>query len=288
MKKIVVLSGKGGTGKTTIATYLIDNLPKVSFADCDVDAPNLHLMQPSYKKVFDGQYKGYMKAVINKSKCIECGKCEASCQFGAIKNFKVDIYACEGCSVCELVCSKINGENNKAISLQDQITGMTQVKKNHNQYFSTAKLSLGSGASGKLVSEVKNNLNDYLSKEEYVIIDGSPGIGCPVIASLTGVDRVLLVVEPSLSGFHDMKRIIKTAKQFTNEIKVCINKWDINQKISNRIIYYCNENSIHYIGQVPYDPMIGKMINQGNFDKNQLNERTQDGLENILKKISEV
>ncbi|NMD37278.1 MAG: 4Fe-4S binding protein, partial [Christensenellaceae bacterium] len=223
MKKLLILSGKGGTGKTTVAAAFIDFLSARAFADCDVDAPNLHIVTrldstPKYK-----DYYGSQKANIVSDKCIACGLCVSKCRFDAIQiiNGKAQIneYACEGCGVCHFVCP------NDAVIMQDDIAGEQMLFKNEDRVFSTAKLKMGRGNSGKLVTEVKNDLYKA-SNADFAIIDGSPGIGCPVIASVTGVDMILIVAEPSVAGIHDMERIIKTADILNVKTAVCVNKYD--------------------------------------------------------------
>ena len=255
MKKILILSGKGGTGKTTVAASLIEYLNSKTIADCDVDAPNLHLIL----KVNDPKEKdfiGSQKAFIDVDKCISCGECAEKCRFDAIHPFegsyKVDEISCEGCSLCSLVCPV------SAVSFYDDKSGTLQ-KYTGTYDFSTACLKLGRGNSGKLVSEVKRNMI-IAETEEYAVLDGSPGIGCPVIASISGVDWVLLVAEPTLSGFSDLKRIVTTAKAFELKMGLCVNKADINMEITNEIIDYCKDEGVYYLGLIPYDKTVLKAL----------------------------
>lgn len=262
MKQLLILSGKGGTGKTTVASAFIKLSNARAFADCDVDAPNLHLVikQQSKPKIKD--YYGMPKAKINTDICINCDMCRKNCRFDAInvyeKNneYHVDNFACEGCGVCEEICPV------DAISLENIVSGKLMLY-NDDIAFSTAKLKMGSGTSGMLVTEVKNQLRDVVENTELTIIDGSPGIGCPVIASISGVDLVLVVTEPSISGISDMERIIETAQKFQTKIAVCVNKYNTNIKNSERIVQFCQDNQIPFVGKIPFDSNAVKAINNG-------------------------
>ncbi len=260
MKQLLILSGKGGTGKTTVASAFIKLSNAKAYADCDVDAPNLHLinMQGTSPKVSD--YFGLPKANINHEICIKCGKCLENCRFNAISfdgKYNVDLFACEGCGVCENIC--VSG----AISLKSAVAGEIMLYKNEEKVFSTAKLKMGSGTSGKLVTEVKNQLKSESCNAEIAIIDGSPGIGCPVIASISGAFMVLIVAEPTISGIHDMERIVKTAKKFGTKIAVCVNKFDTNLENSTKIEEFCGENNLDFMGKIPFDENAVKAINSG-------------------------
>jgi MinD superfamily P-loop ATPase len=265
MKQLLILSGKGGTGKTTVASAFIKLSNARAYADCDVDAPNLHLVMKQQSEVKIKDYYGMPKAKINTDICISCDKCRQNCRFDAIKVSKVnkdnkvyhvDLFACEGCSVCEEICPV------DAISLENIVSGELMLY-NDDITFSTAKLKMGSGTSGMLVTEVKNQLRDIVDNKELTIIDGSPGIGCPVIASISGVDLVLIVSEPSISGISDMERIIETAKKFQTKVAVCINKYNTNIKNSEKIVQYCQNNSIPFVGKIPFDSNAIKAINNG-------------------------
>lgn len=191
MKQLLILSGKGGTGKTTVASAFIELSKVQAFADCDVDAPNLHLVISQLSEPAKTDYYGFGKAVIDQEKCIRCGLCEENCNFGAIKDFSIGEFECEGCGVCVEICPV------QAITMQDHVSGNMMLYKNDGRVFSTAQLKMGSGASGKLVTAVKQQLTQEAPDSELAIIDGSPGIGCPVIASISGVDFVLIVAEPT-------------------------------------------------------------------------------------------
>lgn len=261
MKKLLILSGKGGTGKTTIASSFIKLSNAKAYADCDVDAPNLHLAlrQDVEPKIKD--YYGMPQAYIDLDKCIGCNLCRENCRFDAIyideKEYKVDEFACEGCGVCQELCS-VN-----AITLVPKVDGELRLYQSEST-FSTAELKMGSGTSGMLVTEVKKQLNFASKEAKLAIIDGSPGIGCPVIASISGVDMVLIITEPTVSGISDMKRIIDTAERFQTRIAICINKFDVNTRNSNIIEKFCKDYGYSFVGKIPYDSNVIKTINEGN------------------------
>lgn len=259
MKQLLVLSGKGGTGKTTVASAFIKLSNAKAYADCDVDAPNLHLVTEHKTLVSEVPYFGMKKALIHKDKCIGCGACQNNCRFEAINSdngYEVDLYACEGCGVCEFVCPV------EAVEMVSNIAGRISLFEN-DAVFSTAKLEMGQGNSGLLVTEVKKQLKPYSEKVDFAIIDGSPGIGCPVISSISGVDTVLVVAEPTLSGISDMDRIVNTSRRFGVKIAVCINKYDVNIHNTEIIEAYCEENDLHFVGRIPYDILAVKAINDG-------------------------
>lgn len=259
MKQLLILSGKGGTGKTTVAGAFIKLLSAKAYADCDVDAPNLHLIAHHNGKPIKKDYYGLPKALIDAKLCIGCGLCLEKCRFDAIEykdNFCVDENACEGCGVCEFVCPS------HAISLNESVAGELYLYTGRS-IFSTAKLKMGSGTSGKLVTKVKIQLTSAAKDTPIAVIDGSPGIGCPVIASLSGADMALIVAEPSVSGISDMERIIKTARYFGTKIAVCVNKFDTNLKKTETIENYCKDNEIVFVGKIPYDNKAVAAINNG-------------------------
>ena len=260
MKKLLILSGKGGTGKTTTAAAFIGFAKAEAFADCDVDAPNLHLVVQMDTKPEQKAYYGSQKAVIQPEKCAGCGLCAQFCRFHAIRfeagRYAVNEYACEGCGVCAYVCPQ------QAVILEKDIAG-TQTLYRGQRVFSTATLRMGRGNSGKLVAAVKTALSEAAPEKEMAIIDGSPGIGCPVIASINGVDLVLIVAEPSLSGISDMKRILKTAAILGTRAVVCVNKADVSLENTEAIEQFCEANGIPFVGRIPYDRQASAAINAG-------------------------
>lgn len=273
MKQLLIISGKGGTGKTTLASAFIKLTEANAFADCDVDAPNLHLVIPLTGEPKTADYYGMDKAKIDADVCIGCGRCQEYCRFDAInkvdKHFEVDLYSCEGCGVCELVCP-VN-----AVSMEKDVTGQLQLYSDE-YVFSTAQLRMGYGVSGKLVASVKKQLLDEISptedhkdkgdserRFERAIVDGSPGIGCPVIASLSGVDLALIVAEPSVSGISDLQRIIDTAAIFGVPMAVCVNKASIDLDKTDEIKAICDRQKLEFVGTVPFDQTVMKAINDG-------------------------
>ena len=263
MKQLVILSGKGGTGKTTVASAFIELACNKAFADCDVDAPNLHLICSRRETIENRPFYGFQKAVKYHDLCIDCGKCEELCRFNAIRNGVLYPYECEGCGVCEAFCPAFDDEGRPAIRLEANVAGETHLSKAKGEIFSRAQLKMGNGASGKLVTEVRKNIYDNITDEKLVIIDGSPGIGCPVIASVTGVDIVLIVAEPTLSGIQDMVRIVDTARGFGVTCVVCINKYDVNVENSLEIEKYCTKEHIPLVGRIPFDPLVIKAVHAG-------------------------
>ena len=266
MKKILILSGKGGTGKTTVASSFIHLLDAKSYADCDVDAPNLHITNPQKTQPVVEDFWGLPKAQVDNEKCVMCGSCMEKCMFDAIseQNGKINInqFMCEGCGVCEYVCPA------DAIELHEVVSGTTftyncgEGSDDSLPAFSTASLKMGEGASGKLVSQVKSNMK-VLGDDDIAIIDGSPGIGCPVIASISGVDMALIVTEPSVAGMSDLKRLIDALDHFGTKYAVCINRYDINREKSMEIEKFLEENQIKMVGKIPFDKMASRAVNEG-------------------------
>ena len=257
MRQLLILSGKGGTGKTTVAGAFIKLSGARAYADCDVDAPNLHLVMTQTVPPRRSDYFGLPKAEIDGNQCVQCGWCLANCRFEAISaDYAVDGYACEGCGVCEKLCPA------GAIKLVPAVAGELMLYVG-DAVFSTAQLRMGSGTSGMLVTEVKKQLRSVAEDAELAIIDGSPGIGCPVIASLSGADMVLIVAEPSISGISDMERLIKSARGFQTRIVVCVNKYNTNLTKTEDIVRYCQENELSFVGKIPFDPKVVATVNQG-------------------------
>lgn len=260
MKQLLILSGKGGTGKTTVASAFIKLSNAHVYADCDVDAPNLHLVTNQMSEAEISDYYGLDKAEINTDLCIQCGMCRQHCLFDAINivndKYKVNYFGCEGCGVCEAICPV------KAATLKNDIAGKLMLYVN-DHVFSTAELKMGSGTSGMLVTEVKKQMKAVDINADIAIIDGSPGIGCPVIASISGVNMVLIVAEPSISGISDMERIVNTAEKFQTRIAVCINKYDTNIENTEKIESFCRDNNIPFVGKIPFDSNAVKAINSG-------------------------
>lgn len=260
MKRLLILSGKGGTGKTTTAAAFIRFSQTKAMADCDVDAPNLHLVNGQTTEPEIAEFFGGDKAVIDPNRCVGCGICKEHCRFGALQEqdgiYRVQEVSCEGCGVCAYVCPE------QAVKLVMDVAGTKKLYLGKN-VFSTATLKMGRGNSGKLVTEVKMAMLKHAPETEVAIIDGSPGIGCPVIASVSGMQLVLVVAEPSLSGISDLKRLVKTAETLQTKLAVCVNKFDIAPEKTEEIRRFCEECHIPFVGVLPYDSMASKMMNQG-------------------------
>jgi MinD superfamily P-loop ATPase len=249
MKQLTLISGKGGTGKTTLTAAFATLAENAVLADCDVDAPDLHLiLKPDIKETIE--YSGLKIASKAGDKCIECGKCREYCRFGSIDDdLNILDERCEGCGVCEYVCPA------GAIHLVDRKSGFTYISETRFGPMSHAVLNTAEEASGKLIALVRNHARVLakISDRDLIIIDGPPGIGCAVISAISGVDLVLIVTEPTLSGIHDMERILGLAKHFNIQAVVCTNKFDINPGNTRLIEKYCDENGLDVVGRIPYD-----------------------------------
>ena len=256
MKILTVISGKGGTGKTTMVSAIHDLIPHAITADCDVDAPNLHLLLAT-ENISTTDYMGAKEAVIDAVACTRCGMCRTACRFGAIDSaLKVDPLKCEGCGACRVVCPV------GAVTLEAVVTGRVMLDKTQRGLFAHALLHCGAEGSGKLVTEVRHLAEKKRTDEPWMVIDGAPGIGCSVIASITGADSALVVTEPTLSGLSDLTRVLDTTAHFAVPAYVCINKADINAHVSARIADHCQEREIPIIGRIPYDAGIYQCLQQ--------------------------
>ena len=260
MKKLLVLSGKGGTGKTTTAAAFAQFAQAQAVADCDVDAPNLHLLLGQEKPSQSFPFIGSEKAQLDRELCVGCGLCLDHCRFQALSlvegRAQVNEYFCEGCGVCAHICPQ------GAISMVEDIAGQQQLYQGERT-FATARLKMGRGNSGKLVTAVKSSLFQAAPPCDLAIIDGSPGIGCPVLASMTGVDLVLIVAEPSLSGLSDVQRLVQTAQGQSTRLALCINKYDNSPQHTAALEAFCQEQQLPLVGKIPYDATASQAINQG-------------------------
>ena len=287
MKQLTVISGKGGTGKTSITAAFASLSKNTVFADCDVDAADLHLiLKPKIKKTMI--FKGLKCASIDHLKCTRCGKCFDSCVFNAIikeEQIKINRSSCEGCGVCKIVC------NYDAVEMVERESGYAYISSTRFGPMSHAKLKTMEEASGKLVSLVRENAMNIADEEDrqLILIDGPPGIGCPVISSITGVDLVLIVTEPTLSAISDLKRIYNVACHFKIPSLVCINKYDINIQNSNKIEEYCIKKDIPVVGRINYDTIMTKaMVKEKTiieYSNNKLSDEIKEMWSEILEGI---
>jgi MinD superfamily P-loop ATPase len=250
MKKITVISGKGGTGKTSIAgsfAVFADN--EAVMADGDVDAANLSLLM-NHKLLEEHEFRASSIAKIDPEQCNQCDLCRDLCRFSAISGeYVVNPVACEGCALCYHACPS------RAVIMQETVSGHWFVSDTPYGTLVHARLGIAEENSGKLVTTVRNRAQE-LAKEtgkEYVIIDGPPGIGCPVIASLSGVDLALIVTEPTVSGIHDLERVVAVCNHFGVPASVCINRYDLDEKQSAVIASYCNDRGLPLAGMIPFD-----------------------------------
>lgn len=254
MKQLAVVSGKGGTGKTTLAASFASMAEHAVFADCDVDAPDLHLlMRPEVRE--RALFRGGRKPFLDLEKCTPCGRCFDACRFDAIfrdgaeGGYGIDRFACEGCGFCFRVCP------DDAIRMEECVCGEWFISRTRWGPMAHAQLGAGEENSGKLVTLVRNQAR-LLAEEEgrnLILIDGPPGIGCPVISAITGVDRVLIVSEPTLSGRHDLKRIAELTGTLGVKAAVCVNKHDLNPDVDAEIEAWCRRRELAFAGRIPFD-----------------------------------
>lgn len=252
VKQLLVISGKGGTGKTTLVSSFAALAGVKVLSDCDVDAADLHLILKPIPQVRE-EFSGGKVAVKNDDLCTDCGICRDYCRYDAIdENFNIDDFSCEGCGVCEYVCPE------DAITMEDVVSGYSMESKTDYGDMAHGELVAGEETSGKLVTNVKKRAKRIAEETgvELIIIDGSPGIGCPVIASLAEVDLALLVSEPTLSGLSDLERVIELVHHFGIDAQIVVNKYDINQEMTNRIEGLVEESNIPVAGKIPYDTSV--------------------------------
>ena len=259
IKQIIVISGKGGTGKTIVTGAFSALVKNKVMADCDVDAADLHLLlNPVIRERHE--FRSGQTAVIDEKLCNQCGKCIEVCRFDAIgKDFIVDPIACEGCAFCSHICPT------GAIQMNENLSGEWYISDTRFGSLVHAKLGIAEDNSGKLVALVRKQAAELAEEKkcDWVIIDGAPGIGCPVIASLSGVDCALVVTEPTLSGLHDADRVIGVARHFGVSTRLVINKFDLNREMTKKIEEYCKENDIEMIGKIAFDDSVVKAMIRG-------------------------
>ncbi|MBN2453690.1 MAG: ATP-binding protein [Candidatus Omnitrophica bacterium] len=282
MKQIVVISGKGGTGKSVLTASFAALAKNKVMADCDVDAADLHLLlHPSVKERHE--FKSGKTAKLDKKLCNRCGKCAVICRFDAIHDdLSIDPVSCEGCGLCSLICPV------GAITMKENIAGEWFVSDTKYGPFVHAKLGIAEENSGKLVAKVRQVSKEIAEKKglNFVIIDGPPGIGCPVIASIAGVDRALIVTEPTLSGLHDAKRVAEVCAHFKVPARLVINKYDLNEDISGEIGLYCADNNIELVGKIPFDRSVVEALVRGRTAVEDASEKVRSAIKDIWQKIS--
>jgi len=258
VKEIVVLSGKGGTGKTSITGSFAAIAKNKVLVDCDVDAADLHLiLKPTGQK--KQEFWSGQVAVINQEKCIQCDLCRSLCRFEAIKDYKVDHISCEGCGFCSHICP-VN-----AIQMEECLAGHWFVSDTPYGCLVHARLGTAQENSGKLVATVRKEARQIAEKDklDIIISDGPPGIGCPVISSLSGADLAVLVTEPTLSGIHDLERILGVCHHFDVPALVCINKYDINIENTEKIEGFCRDEKIEVLARIPFDNVVTEAMIKG-------------------------
>jgi MinD superfamily P-loop ATPase len=278
VKQLAIVSGKGGTGKTTIAAAFAALAKNKVMVDCDVDAADLHLLlQP--KIVTQEKYFGGRSPHVDLEKCTQCGLCNEVCRFNAIDNGVVNSIVCEGCGFCSHICPE------RAIVMEEAFSGDWFISVTPYGPFVHARLGIGEENSGKLVTVVRKKAVEIAKEKNLnlILIDGPPGIGCPVTASITGVNLVLAITEPTLSGIHDLERILKLSDHFKIPSMVCINKFDINLENSQQIISYCENNGSKIVGKIPYEPKVVEAL----VNRKTVMEYPCNGVERIIQQVWE-
>lgn len=259
VKELVIISGKGGTGKTSLTASFAAISENKVLADTDVDAPDLHLIL-SPRVRHEEEFRGGHKAIIDKEKCIECGKCRDLCRFGAIsEDFVIDEIECEGCGVCVHFCPV------EAISFPQRICGKWFISDTRFGPMVHAQLGIAEENSGLLATLVRNQAKIVAQENglELILTDGPPGIGCPVIATVAGASAAMIVTEPTISGKHDLERVYGLTRHFQIPALVCINKFDLNEYMTEEIEKFCRSQKIPLVGKIPFDPKITKAIVNG-------------------------
>lgn len=258
--KLVVISGKGGTGKTTIASSIIV-LARAPYAyDCDVDASNLGILLEK-EQVFSTTFQGAQVARLDASKCTGCGACVGACRYGAVSKtddgkVRVDPMKCEGCKACVVACPE------DALALERVKTAERMEYAYDGGKLAGAELIPGAEGSGLLVTEVRKSFKEELKRGDLAILDGSPGVGCNVMASVSNTDGALIVAEPTISGYEDFKRVHELLAYMGIPSYLCVNKWDINEKYAEKIEAYAREKGMPVVGRIPFDEKVLESVNR--------------------------
>ena len=276
MKEVTVLSGKGGTGKTSIVGSFAALAKGAVLVDCDVDAADLHLiLEPAIQQTHE--FWSGRTAVVDEDRCTQCGLCQELCRFKAIKDFKVDRVSCEGCGFCSHICP------DEAITMKENLAGHWFISDTRYGPLVHAKLGIAQENSGKLVATVRQQARAVAEKQKFncIISDGPPGIGCPVISSLSGANLALLVTEPTLSGMHDLDRVLGVCRHFDVPALICINKFDINRENTREIERCCLDWGIEVVARIPFDNTVTEAMIHGL----PVVEYTQNGISRQLEEL---
>jgi len=284
MKELIIISGKGGTGKTSLTAAFASLAQNKVLCDADVDAADLHLiMNPDIRQRHD--FRSGHRAVIVKDKCTKCGLCSELCRWEAVSDeFEIDSIACEGCGVCVYFCPE------KAIEFPENTCGEWFLSDTRFGPMVHARLGIAEENSGKLVTLVRQEARKTATEKgcDLILTDGPPGLGCPVIASVGGASAVLIVTEPTVSGRHDMERVIQLAAHFRVPALVCINKFDINTEMTWEIESYVREKNLTVCGRIPFDPIFTQaMVQAQTIFEYGGDSKTHESVREIWKNVSE-
>jgi MinD superfamily P-loop ATPase len=285
VKEVVVLSGKGGTGKTSFVGSFAALAKSKVLVDCDVDAADLHLLLQPARREKHEFWSGQV-ASIDGEKCTQCGLCQEQCRFAAIKDFNVDAISCEGCGFCSHICQA------EAITMKENMAGHWFISDTRYGSLIHARLGIAQENSGKLVALVRQQARQMAEKNgaDYIISDGPPGIGCPVISSLSGANLALLVTEPTLSGIHDLERVLGVCQHFGVPALVCINKYDINEDNTHQIERYCLSQGVEVAARIPFDNTVTKAMVAGlpvvEYSRNSVSHQIEALWELVLKSLA--
>lgn len=285
MKEVVVLSGKGGTGKTSFVGSFAALAKGAVLADCDVDAADLHLLLQPARREKHEFWSGQV-AFIDEQKCTQCGLCQEQCRFAAIKDFNVDAISCEGCGFCSHICPA------GAITMKENMAGHWFISDTRYGSLVHARLGIAQENSGKLVATVRQQAKIVAERQrlDYIISDGPPGIGCPVISSLSGANLALLVTEPTLSGIHDLERVLGVCRHFGVPALVCINKYDVNEDNTRHIESYCHGQGVEVAARIPFDNTVTKAMVAGlpvvEYSRNGVSHQIEALWELVLKSLA--
>ena len=283
MKEVVILSGKGGTGKTSIVGSFAAIAQNKVMADCDVDAADLHLLlTPSVKE--ENEFWSGQVAIIDEEKCTQCGLCQELCRFDAISDFRVNPISCEGCGFCLHVCPV------EAITMNECRAGDWFISNTKYGPLVNARLGIAQENSGKLVALVRQHAKELAESGglDYIISDGPPGIGCPVISSLSGANLSLLVTEPTLSGIHDLERVLGVCHHFGIPALVCINKYDINEDNTRQIENYCLTQGVEVAARIPFDNVVTEALVLGQPVVEYSDGKVTQEIQRLWQKVTEV